>query len=91
MPYSKGFVSNGIYGLKAPLFVRDPTELYDLHAFGMKLPHPPTAPSKIPKDVHWWERTSGGMKSSLKSPMYINPGHDPTAMILRMLRSSRVS
>lgn len=90
MDYSRNFIRGTVYGMKAPVFMRDAMELFDPHAFGVKLPHPPASPTKVPKDVHWWERTSGGVKSQMTSPLYVNPGHDPMPMILRMLRSSRV-
>lgn len=83
MDYSGNFYQN-LMGRKAPIFSRDPEELYDLSAFGIKLPHPPPNPTKVPKDVAWWTRTRGGVTARLDS----QPGGDPTALVLRILRSS---
>jgi hypothetical protein len=88
MDYSANFTKSAV-GRKHPLFMRDPMELYDLQAMGVKLPHSPPAPTKIPKDIHWWERTSGGVKSQMTSPLQVNQGSDPLPMIMRMLRSGR--
>lgn len=84
MDYSANF-QKSMLGGKHPIFSRDPMELYDLAAFGIKLPHPPPNPTKVPKDVMWWTRTKGGASATMDT----SPGEDPTAMILRILRSAR--
>jgi hypothetical protein len=83
MDYSKNFIET-VRGRKNPIFSRDPEELYDFKAFGIKLPHPPPNPTKVPKDVMWWKRTRGGVSASMDT----QPG-DPTALVLRILRSGR--
>jgi len=85
MDYSQNFTKT-LYGMKAPVFMRDAMELYDPHAFGIRLPHPPTNPTKVPKDVAWWERTHGGYKNTVSQ---VRPEVDPIKQVMRILRSSR--
>lgn len=84
MDYSQNFVK-GMLGTQSYIMPQAPYNLYDLSAFGIKLPHPPSHPTKVPKDVLWWKRTNGGASANIDTGQ--PGGEDPTALILRILRS----
>jgi hypothetical protein len=66
-----------IEGKKQPFNLQiAPMNLFDLKGLaGIHIPHPPTPPSRVPKDVMWWQRNLGGqnMKPQLNADQFLDP------------------
>ena len=82
MDYSHNFLS---HKAKKNLFPTSAYELFDLNGIGgVKLPQPPTPPTRIPRDVAWWARNRGQVNAV---PKQTSPVQDQTRAQLAMILS----
>lgn len=70
-------IQNHLIGGKKPRNLQTAhMNLFDIKGLaGIQLPHPPTAPARVPKDVDWWRRNLGAqnMKTKITAKEYLHP------------------
>jgi hypothetical protein len=80
-------MENHLIGHRSQPFnlLRPEQALFDFKGLaGVHIPHPPTAPSRIPKDAEWWMRNLGGAnrKPQITGMQYLP---DAYKMAMRLL------